>query len=99
MSTHHEVNHPNHYISPNGKYEVLDIIDEWDFHYHIATVVKYIFRARYKGKELTDYKKARFHLDRYIQILEERAMNAQKKFGTPHEMSPDVQVDDDDYYS
>ena len=63
------VNHPKHYNF--GTIEVIDVIEDWQLEYHEGNVVKYVARARYKGTELEDLKKARFYLDRKIRILEE----------------------------
>lgn len=64
------VNHPPHYTF--GKFEVIDVIEDWKLAYHLGNVVKYIARAGRKdpGKELEDLRKARFYLDRYIQLKE-----------------------------
>lgn len=62
------VNHPPHYTF--GKFEVIDVIEDWKLPYHLGNVVKYIARAGRKdpGKELEDLKKARFYLDRFINL-------------------------------
>ena len=62
------INHPDHYTF--GEYEVLDVIEDWQLGYHESHVVKYIARAKHKGKELQDLKKAKFYLDRKIDLLE-----------------------------
>ena len=64
------VNHPLHYT--RGKIEVLDFILDQDFPYLAGQVIKYVSRYRHKGSALEDLKKARFYLDRQIQILEEK---------------------------
>lgn len=64
------VNHPGHYTF--GKYEVIDVIDDWGLNYERSCVIKYIARAGRKDpeKEIEDLKKARFYLDREIENLE-----------------------------
>lgn len=64
------VNHPSHYTA--NKYEVIDIIEEF-FHdnFHLGNVFKYIARCDFKGNKLEDLKKARWYLDRYIQLEEQ----------------------------
>ena len=62
------VNHPPHYTF--GKYEVLDVVEDWSLGYHLSSVIKYITRADKKGNELTDLRKAKFYLDRYITLKE-----------------------------
>ena len=62
------VNHPPHYCF--GGVEVLDAIEAWQLGYHEGNVVKYVARARHKGDELTDLRKARVYLDRLIKLRE-----------------------------
>jgi hypothetical protein len=60
------VNHPSHYTF--SKYEVIDVINEWDLGYDLGNAVKYIARAGRKNpeKELEDINKAIFYLQDYI---------------------------------
>ena len=60
------VNHPSHYTF--GKYEVIDVIDDWGLDYCLSCVIKYIARAGKKdpAKKAEDLKKARFYLNRAI---------------------------------
>jgi len=59
------INHPPHYTF--GKFEVIDVLEDWFPHTPLLWQVgKYIARAGRKGDELTDLKKAKFYLDRYI---------------------------------
>ena len=67
------VNSPSHYTS-NGL-EVIEILEmkmsPEDFQaYCLGNVLKYLFRAKYKGKELEDNKKALWYLDRKIKSME-----------------------------
>lgn len=62
------VNRPSHYTQ--GKIEVIDFIEDQQLLFHESQVIKYVSRARYKGNELQDLKKAKFYLDRKIQKLE-----------------------------
>jgi len=62
------VNHPPHYQL--GGIEVLDALEAWELDYHEANAVKYIARAKHKGKRLEDLKKAQFYLNRKIELLE-----------------------------
>lgn len=62
------INHPPHYTF--GKYEVIDVIEDWGLGFRLANVVKYLARAKYKGKELSDLKKAKWYLEREISTLE-----------------------------
>ena len=64
------VNHQAHYTF--GKFEVLDVIEDWNLGYNRSCVIEYIARAGKKQNELEDLKKARFYLDREIKKLEEK---------------------------
>ena len=64
------VNHPAHYTF--GKYEVIDVIEDWGLTYNRGNAVKYIARAGRKDPdaEVQDLKKAVFYLNREIRRLE-----------------------------
>ena len=64
-----KVNHPAHYNA--GKIEVIDAIVDWNLDFVGGNVVKYVTRAKHKGDELGDLKKARWYLDYLIKQLEE----------------------------
>jgi hypothetical protein len=60
-----KVNHPKHYTF--GKYEVLDILEDWFPNDPLLWQVgKYLARANHKGELLTDLKKAAWYLDAKI---------------------------------
>lgn len=67
------VNHPAHYTF--GKYEVLDVIDDWGLNYERSCVIKYVARAGKKNpeKEIEDLEKAEFYLRREIEKLKTEA--------------------------
>ena len=56
------VNHPAHYTQ--GGIEVIDAIEAWGCNYRVGNVVKYVARAKHKGKYLEDLQKARWYLQR-----------------------------------
>jgi len=61
------VSHPNHYTF--GKFEVIDVLYDWQLEYPLDNVLKYVARAGKKGgpeKMLEDLKKAQFYLNYYI---------------------------------
>ena len=58
------VNSPKHYTS--GKYEVIDVIEDWDLNFRLANTVKYIARHKHKGKPLEDLEKALWYLQREV---------------------------------
>lgn len=62
------VNNPSHY--KKGKIETIDFIEDKTLDYHLGNVIKYITRAKHKGKELEDLKKAQWYLNRYIKLKE-----------------------------
>ena len=62
------VNHPQHYNT--GTIEVIDAIEDWNLGFHEGNVVKYVARAKHKGTELQDLKKAVWYLQRRIDQLE-----------------------------
>ena len=63
------VNHPSHYTST--KFEVIDIIEEFELDYHLGNVAKYLLRAGKKDDIVQDLSKARWYLDRKIAQLQE----------------------------
>ena len=66
------VDHPKHYGGIKAKHEAISVIEEWDLGFHLGNVVKYISRAGKKPNQdkISDLKKARWYLDRYISDLE-----------------------------
>ena len=60
------VNHPAHYKV--GGIETIDFIEAKQLSYHLGNVVKYITRADHKGNEIEDLHKARWYLNREIEI-------------------------------
>ena len=62
------VNQPKHYTK--GKFEVIEVIEDWDLNFRLANAVKDIARHEHKGKPLEDLKKALWYLQREISIRE-----------------------------
>jgi hypothetical protein len=64
------VNHPAHYNT--GKFEVIDVIDDWGLDFYSGNCIKYIARAGKKdpNKLLEDLEKARWYLTRKIENLQ-----------------------------
>ena len=60
------INHPKHYQGVNGKFEVMDVIEEFELDYCRGCAVKYILRAELKNNNVEDIKKAIWYLERYI---------------------------------
>lgn len=65
------VNHPDHY-GGDTTYEVIKVLEAWGLNDNarLWNAVKYISRAGKKGDYCEDLKKARFYLDREIEICE-----------------------------
>ena len=62
------VTKPPHYN--HGKFETVEVIEDWKLNYHCGNVVKYISRHKHKGRPIEDIKKAIWYLQRYLQVLE-----------------------------
>ena len=60
------VSHPSHY---NQGIEAIDIIESWDLNFSLGNAIKYILRSPYKGKQIEDFEKARWYIDREINRL------------------------------
>jgi hypothetical protein len=61
------VDHPRHYNA--GKFEVIDVIDDWNLDFYEGNVIKYIARSKHKGKRLQDTEKALWYLNRLVENL------------------------------
>ena len=68
--TYDPVTHPAHYTF--GKFEVIDVINDWELNFNRGNAVKYIARAGKKNpdKEIEDLEKAVFYLQDEIKRLE-----------------------------
>jgi len=68
--------HPQHYKGAGGM-EVIDVLEMFGLtnNFYISTAVKYLMRCGKKAGEslLVDLKKARWYIDRQIQVLEEKS--------------------------
>jgi hypothetical protein len=58
------VNHSSHYTF--GKFEVIDVIEDWKLNYNMGNAVKYVVRAEHKGNKIEDLQKAIWYLQREI---------------------------------
>ena len=68
-----KVDHPAHYNQ--GRFEVIDVIEDWDLNFCEGNVVKYVARHRHKGEPLEDLRKARWYIDRLIQAASDKAIS------------------------
>ena len=62
------IDHPKHYNM--GKYEAIDVIEDWNLNFNLGNVIKYISRAGHKDNIIQDLKKALWYLIREINKLE-----------------------------
>ena len=65
------VDHPSHYNT--GKYEVIDVIEDWELDFHCGNAIKYIARHNHKGKQKEDIEKAIWYLQRHLETLNENS--------------------------
>lgn len=63
------VNHPDHYGGKDNQYEAIKVIEAWNLDFHLGNAVKYISRAGKKESMIQDLEKAKWYLERKIQIL------------------------------
>jgi hypothetical protein len=64
------VNHPTHYNT--GKFEVIDVIEDWRLGFNLGNVVKYVARAEHKGNSQEDLEKALWYIQREIDLRNSR---------------------------
>lgn len=82
LSEQSAVNHPSHYNM--GKYEVIDVINDWNLNFQKGNAVKYIARAGHKdpSKEIEDLEKALFYINyevNRLKSLKEKEENERKE--------------------
>ena len=58
------VNHPDHY--QGNKFEVIDVIEDYELGFSLGNAVKYILRAGKKDARKQDLKKALWYIQREI---------------------------------
>jgi hypothetical protein len=71
------VEHPSHYNQ--GRYEVIDVINDWKLNFNLGNAIKYIARADYKNNAIEDLEKAMFYL-RY-EIKHRESLNKEGEDG------------------
>lgn len=59
------INHPQHY--QGQKFEVIEIIEDFNLNFCIGNAIKYILRAGKKGDRVQDLHKAMWYLRREIE--------------------------------
>ena len=78
------VNHPSHYES--GKFECIDVMEETQgkeavMNFCICNAFKYLYRHNRKNG-IEDIKKARWYLDKYIELKERNKKQCSSAGGT-----------------
>jgi len=71
MSNEERVDHPSHYNA--GKFEVIDVIEDWGLGFNDGNALKYIGRHKHKGRAIEDLEKAAWYLAREIARLKSLA--------------------------
>ena len=59
------IDHPKHYNM--GKYEAIDVIEDWNLNFNLGNAIKYIGRCEHKNNKKEDIKKAIWYLERELQ--------------------------------
>ena len=67
------VDPPEHYNQ--GRYETIDVIEDWDLDFNCGNAVKYISRHMHKGTAIRDIEKAIWYLKRRLDTLKRGAEN------------------------
>ena len=62
------VNHPEHY--KGNKFEVIDIIEDYDLGFCMGNAIKYLLRAGKKDDEIQDLNKALWYVQRRIREVD-----------------------------
>ena len=62
------VDHPAHYN--RGKYEAIDVIEDWQMNFNLGNALKYLSWAGHKDDIIQDLKKSLWYLQREIDRLE-----------------------------
>lgn len=62
------VNHPDHY--QGNKFEVIDIIEDYNLGFSLGNTIKYILRSDKKNNQIEDLRKAAWYLNREIERLD-----------------------------
>lgn len=58
------IDHPSHY--QGKKFEVIDIIEDFNLNFNLGNAIKYILRSEKKSNRAEDLKKAMWYLRREL---------------------------------
>jgi hypothetical protein len=83
VSVDSNVSHPKHYNQ--GKFEVIEVIEDQKLGFHLGNALKYICRAGKKdpNKVVEDLQKAKWYIERQIEIS-----NPSLEVRRPNDMNP-----------
>lgn len=90
------INHPQHYNE--GKYEVIDVIEDWKLSFNLGNTVKYIARHEHKANPVEDLVKAWWYLSREILAIHRYSLaKLAGKLPTivRYETARDIEVDEE----
>ena len=59
-----EINKSPHYNA--GRFEAIEVIEDWDLNFNLGNVLKYISRCNHKGNKVKDLEKALYYIRREI---------------------------------
>lgn len=71
------VNHPSHYTSHESGVECITVTERMCF--LLGNAIKYIWRSPFKGKQLEDLRKAKWYIERKIELIERDECRAQNE--------------------
>jgi hypothetical protein len=61
-----------HYENPSAKYDVIDIIKDYDLNFNRGNIVKYVLRCGKKDNEVQELEKAKDYIERELVWLREQ---------------------------
>ena len=67
------INHPKHYAG--NKFEVIDIIEDYNLGFNLGNTVKYVLRAGKKDDIIQELNKAKWYIEREIQKINKERIN------------------------
>lgn len=88
--------HPSHYT--HGKYEAIDVIEDWKLNYNLGNVLKYVCRAGKKDDIVQDLEKAKWYIDREINRIKSDVsklplLNAMNNLDSQIQLIPSVPIE------
>ena len=75
------VNHPAHYNDHPSGVECIQITEHFNF--NVGNAIKYLWRARKKGRLIQDLEKARWYIDREISRLRKQKTSVESTSHSP----------------